>query len=291
MTATASIRATGRRAPAGHWLPWLLGAATVALEIGYPLVSGRTRDLLTMVTVGVFFLASSAHALAWRGLRWTAVLIALTAGGGFLVEAVGTRTGQPFGHYSYAGTLGARLAGVPLVIPLAWTMMAYPALLAARRLTASATARALVGGWALASWDLFLDPQMVDAGHWRWSLIGAALPGVSDVPLSNFVGWVLAAVVLMAALGRLLPDRRPRAATDPDPMSGPAGARSSRSRDLDHPGATSDDRVPHALYLWTWASSVLANLAFFGRPAVAAWGGLGMGLVAVPLALVLRRRR
>lgn len=262
MTAPASMRAIGRRATAGHWLPWLLGAATVVLEIGYPLVSGRTRDLLTMVTVGVFFLASSAHALEWRGLRWTAVLVAVTAGSGFLVEAVGTRTGQPFGDYAYAGTLGARLAGVPLVIPLAWTMMAYPALHAARRLTDSAWARALVGGWALASWDLFLDPQMVDAGHWRWSHVGAALPGVPDVPLSNFAGWVLAAVVLMAVLGRLLPDRR-----------------------------QGDDLMPHTLYLWTWASSVLSNLAFFGRPAVAAWGGLGMGLVAVPLALVLRRRR
>jgi hypothetical protein len=33
---------------------------------------------------------------------------------------------------------------------------------------------------------------------------------------------------------------------------------------------------------------VLANLAFFGRPAVALTGGIGMGLVALPL---LRRLR
>ncbi len=264
----------------------------MVLEVGYPLVSGRTRDVLTMVTVAVFFLASTSHPLVWRGLRWTAVLVAITAGGGLLVEAVGTRTGQPFGHYSYAGTLGAQLAGVPLVIPLAWTMMAYPALLVARELTTSAPARALVGAWALSSWDLFLDPQMVAAGHWRWSHVGAVLPGVPDVPLTNFTGWLLAAVVLMTVLGRLLPDRRAGAATDPDPIGRPAGARSPRSRDLDRPGAAScDDRMPHALYLWTWASYVLANLAFFGRPAVAAWGGLGMGLVAVPLALALRRRR
>jgi len=194
--------------------------------------------------------------VVWRGIRWTGLLVAVTAGGGFLVEWVGTRTGLPFGHYAYAGTLGARLAGVPLVIPLAWTMMAYPALLAARRLTSARLAGPVVAGWALASWDLFLDPQMVEAGHWRWSRVGATLPGVPDVPLSNFAGWLLAAVAMMWLLGRMLPD-----------------------------GGSPDDRMPPALYLWTWASSVLANLAFFGRPAVAAWGGLGMGLVAVPLAI------
>jgi len=257
-----SVRAPTAQPSALRRLPWALGVATVALEIGYPLVSGRSRDQLTIATVVVFFLASVTHALRWRGARWTVLLVAVTAGGGLLVEWVGTRTGQPFGHYAYGSTLGARLAGVPLVIPLAWTMMAYPALLAAGRLTSSAALLPLVGGWALASWDLFLDPQMVDAGHWRWSRVGATLPGVPDVPLTNFAGWLLAAVAMMLVLDRVLPDRRRPA----------------------------DDRLPTTLYLWTWASSVLANLAFFGRPAVAAWGGLGMGLVAVPLVLALLRR-
>ena len=38
--------------------------------------------------------------------------------------------------------------------------------------------RVAVGALALASWDLFLDPQMVDAGHWRWADPLPALPGV-----------------------------------------------------------------------------------------------------------------
>ncbi len=32
-----------------------------------------------------------------------------------------------------------------------------------------------------------------------------------------------------------------------------------------------------ALYLWTYASSVLAHAVFLGLPASAAWGALGMG--------------
>jgi hypothetical protein len=58
----------------------------------------------------------------------------------------------------------------------------------------------------------------------------------------------------------------PRAATGPGP-SGPATA----------------------LYLWTYGSSVFAHLAFFALPGSALVGGIGMGLVAVPFAVVVLR--
>ena len=54
---------------------------------------------------------------------------------------------------------------------------------------AAPLARVAVAAAALASWDLFLDPQMVDAGHWRWSDPSPALPGVPTVPLTNYAGW------------------------------------------------------------------------------------------------------
>ncbi len=44
-----------------------------------------------------------------------------------------------------------------------------------------------------------------------------------------------------------------------------------------------------ALYLWTYASSVLAHAVFLGLPASAAWGAAVMGLVALPLAVRLWR--
>ena len=48
-----------------------------------------------------------------------------------------------------SGELGPKLAGVPLIIPLAWTWMAWPAWLAAVRLTGGNTATA--GGAATAN--------------------------------------------------------------------------------------------------------------------------------------------
>jgi uncharacterized membrane protein len=238
--------------------PVALAVATVLLQIGYPLVSGQPRHTLTVVTVVVFFLASVTHALLHRGAAWTAAFVLITTGTGLVAESVGTSTGFPFGSYDYAGSLGWKLLSVPVVIPLAWAMMAYPCLLVGQRLAASRVGAAGVGGWALASWDLFLDPQMVEAGHWTWSDVQLALPGSPGIPISNYLGWLLVAVLMIGAL-QLLPRRE------------------------------ADDRVPAALFLWTYGSSVLANAAFFGRPAVALLGGIGMGLVAVPYALSLRR--
>jgi len=239
-------------------LPAALAVATVLLQTAYPLVSGHPRDVLTVVTVVAFFLASTSHAVLHRGAAWTVVFVAVTAGTGLLAEAVGTATGVPFGDYSYASSLGSKAFGVPLVIPLAWSMMAYPCLLVGQALTRSPLLAAVVGGGALAAWDLFLDPQMVEAGHWRWAHVRHALPGAPDIPVSNYLGWLAVAVVMVGVL-QLLP-RRDR-----------------------------DDRQPAALFLWTYASSVLANAVFFGRPLTAVVGGVGMGVVAIPYVRALRR--
>jgi putative membrane protein len=236
--------------------PYLAGA-TVLLQIGYPLTRGDVRDGLTVVTVVVFFLASTSHALVHRGARWTGAYVLVTGGLGLLAEAVGTATGVPFGDYDYAGSLGPKLLGVPVVIPLAWAMFAYPCLLVGQRLARTALGAAAVGGVALASWDLFLDPQMVEAGHWRFTDVTASLPGAPGIPVSNYLGWLLVAWLMLGLLQLL--GRRPQE-------------------------ETADDRVPAALFLWTWGSSVLANAVFFGRPLVALTGGVVMGLVAVPYA-------
>ncbi len=56
-----------------------------------------------------------------------------------------------------------------MVIPLAWVMMAWPALVVARTLATRGAAVIAIGAVALTTWDVFLDPQMVAAGHWAWS--------------------------------------------------------------------------------------------------------------------------
>ncbi|MER7890953.1 carotenoid biosynthesis protein [Micromonospora sp. NPDC094482] len=255
-------------------LPWALLAVLVLAQICYPLTDGPARARLTVATVLLGYLLSVGHALLSRGPRGAAALVAVATGGGFAIEAVGVATGVPFGSYDYSGELGPKLAGVPLIIPLAWTWMAWPAWLAAVRLTAAGRAgapargrlvvrRVALAAVGLAAWDLFLDPQMVDEGYWRWRDVTAALPGLPGVPVSNYLGWLLFAVLLMSALR---------------PLAGPAVA-----------VIDGRDAPMLALYLWTYGSSVLAHAVFLDLPASALWGAAGMGVTAVPLAVVLLR--
>jgi uncharacterized membrane protein len=232
---------------------WVGLTVLIGLQIAYPLASSTG---LVIATVLCGFLLSVGHASVTRGRRTALILVAVTTVGGLLAEAVGVATGAPFGRYEYTGTLGPELIGVPLVVPLAWTWMAWPAWLAAGRLVPGWW-RIPVGAVALASWDLFLDPQMVAAGSWRWA--GGA------IPITNYLGWFAVALVMMALLQRFA-----------------AAASSALS--------TRDDAPMLALYLWTYYSSVLAHAVFLGLPRSALWGALVMGTVAVPLTLRLARR-
>jgi uncharacterized membrane protein len=251
-----------RSAPAApsRALPVALAATVVALQIAYPLVTpGPARDRLTMAIVVVFAAASLTHALVWRGTRFATTLFVTTALGGLLIEAIGVGTGAPFGQYRYRDSLGVQVLGVPVVVALAWTMMAYPAYAVSEVLDGGRLRRALIGGWALAAWDLFLDPQMVQEGHWQWRDAG---PDLAGIPLSNHLAWFVVASAMMLVL------------------------HSQRIR-----GGSVDDRVPLALYGWTFASSVLAHAAFFGLPVSAVTGDIGMGVVILALGRARLTRR
>ncbi|MGH8969149.1 MAG: carotenoid biosynthesis protein, partial [Actinomycetes bacterium] len=90
----------GRRPAAATRLPWLLAATTVAAQIAYPLADGAWLRRVTIATVVLFFATCVTHALVHRGPAWALGLVVVTAGGGLAAEAVGVRTGLPFGDYS-----------------------------------------------------------------------------------------------------------------------------------------------------------------------------------------------
>jgi uncharacterized membrane protein len=257
-------------------VPLVLALVTILAEIVYPLAPERRLGTLSVLTVLAFAAASVSHALAVRGGTWTALLVLVVVPGAFVAELVGVGTRFPFGDYSYSHRLGPLVAGVPLLVPLAWLMMAYPCLLMARLLVGhiaqnrwqhTSLVTGAVAGVALTAWDVFLDPQMVAAGSWTWRHPHPGLPGVSSVPLTNLGGWLLSAVLLMTAAEAVL-------GQDADERSG-------------RPPAVV---VPALLLAWTWAGSVIGNAAFFGRPAVAIWGGLLLGAFVVPYLVLVHAR-
>ncbi len=167
---------------------WLL--SMMALPIALGLFGAAVLPGINWISV--MLLAAYMVAImvqAWglgQTLKALAVILVLTWG----LEFVGSQTGLPFGYYHYTAALQPQIGHVPILIPFAWLMM-MPA--------AWGVGAAISGGWqgwrfiglsalALTSWDLFLDPQMVQWGFWVWDQPGAYL----GIPLLNYFGWLLA---------------------------------------------------------------------------------------------------
>lgn len=229
------------------------------MQIAYPLLSGETLRLLTIATVYVGAAATLSHAWAAFGARYVLIYALITWSFGAVIEMLGANTGWPFGEYSYSPSLGLQLVNVPLVVPFAWVMMAHPVLIAARSLNQRWSV--LIAAWGLMAWDVFLDPLMVDAGHWIWERTTPHLIGVSGIPLSNFAGWLLSGLILMFILDLALQSER----RSPGSRRGPSAA----------------------LLLWVYFSGIVGNLFFFDRPALALTGGIVLGVIAIPYASVL----
>jgi uncharacterized membrane protein len=243
-----------------HRPPFLLGGClafgVMALaQIWIPLTDDRAGP--TVVVVVAAAVATWAFtALAWGPRRATAAF-AWMAGATLVVERVGVATGWPFGRYHYTGVLQPEVWRVPAIVPLAWFALGVPAREVASRLVESRGARVLVSACALTAWDLFLDPQMVDEGYWRWT----GRTAFRGVPLSNFAGWLVVSIVVLGGLDRIAPSR-PR-----DPTGGLALV---------------------CMYTWWAVMETIGFVVFFGDPVVGLVGGLAMG---VPTVLVWQRMR
>ncbi|MGI8867545.1 MAG: carotenoid biosynthesis protein [Mycobacteriales bacterium] len=253
-------QSTGRSAGVGSPVPRSVAAALAAGgvlgQVAYPLTRGAARDLVTVTTVALFL---AAVLLESRTARVASGVVGIAAGA-YGVELLGVHTGWPFGHYRYTGGLGPAPGGVPLVVALSWAAMATAALRCARFTWSRRWSTLIAAAWTLVAWDLFLDPQMVAAGHWRWA---APHPGWYAVPLSNLAGWLAVATVLCAAL--LLAWGRER--------TGPAPT------------------VSVVILLWTYVAEVIGNLFFFDRPLLAVVGAVVMGVTVGPIGRSLARHR
>jgi uncharacterized membrane protein len=232
----------------------LILAVAILLQIPYPLLDGRALEIFTLLTVYFGAAAMLLHARLCFGNKFALTYLGITATFAWIIETIGVNTGWPFGVYEYSKTLGVFIFDVPLVVLFAWTMMAYPALIAARRIARGWVF--LYGGAILMGWDLFLDPQMVAAGRWTWEVTGPSFPYAPEIPLSNPFGWLLSGLTLIAILHFILPTERRK----------------------DAPSTMVAD-----IYLaWSLVGGFIAQFFFFGRQGLALVAFLIYGLILAP---------
>jgi len=255
-------RRHSRRSVSGKQLFFLyLGLlGVIGLQIAYPLVHGNVLRYITIATVSVGAATMILHSFLAYGTFFATSFTILTFIYSLAVETIGVKSGWPFGRYTYDHSLGVQVFGVPLLVPFAWIMLSYPIFLAARR--AAAHWVFIYGGIGLMIWDLFLDPQMVDAGRWSWKLVGPHVPFEPQIPLSNAAGWLFAGMGLMGLLNKVLPhDRRKK---------------------------TIKSTVPDILLLWTLFGGVVGNIFYFHHKDIAIFVGSLFFLYLLPYLFQLR---
>ena len=226
----------------------------IALQIVYPLIDG---EALRLVTIAVVYWGAGAmllHALLAYGARYACIYLGFTFLFALIIEHIGVITSWPFGEYSYSPDLGFRIFSVPFVVPFAWIMMAHPVLVASRCVAGHWVL--LYGGFAMAAWDLFLDPLMVISGRWTWVVNGAHVPFQPEIPLSNTFGWLLSGMALIGILHLILP------------------------RDRRKVGASF--LAVDVFLVWSLFSGIVGNLFFFDRPGIALFAGGIFGAVLTP---------
>lgn len=207
------------------------------------------------VSISVMLQAVVVLSLLWQanGIKHTLMITFIVIIISWAIEALGAATGFPFSHYSYTERLQPQLAGVPLVIPFAWFMMLPPSWAVAQKLSRkkSGLIFIILSALAFTAWDLYLDPQMVQWGLWKWDQPGRYF----GIPLINFIGWFAGAAIITSLI-------RPRKI--------PEG-------------------MLFLVYILTWIMEFFGLLIFWNLPGPALCGLIGMGIF-IFLAIYLSRR-
>ncbi|MFP4376666.1 MAG: carotenoid biosynthesis protein [Spirochaetales bacterium] len=186
--------------------PGVLIAIWVFVMINVPVVrwiAGEGAERIG-ITAGVITQSVAVITLIALEVGWLVVIvIVLVPVLGWLSEAIGSHTGIPFGEYLYTDVLQPQVAHVPIIIPFAWLMMMPPSWAIGQLIAPDVPLLAwAVSAAAFTTWDLYLDPQMVNWRFWQWKKEGF----YQGIPVTNYIGWFFVSFIITAAVdlvGRL----------------------------------------------------------------------------------------
>lgn len=111
---------------------------------------------------------------------------------GFLVEAIGVKTGMIFGNYHYGDSLGLKIADTPVVIGLNWLMLVYLTSGILERSRLSMVLQIVLASGMMLIYDLVLEQVAPKTGMWYWEN--------GHAPVQNYVAWFALSVIFHSIL-------------------------------------------------------------------------------------------
>lgn len=172
-------------------LGWKLGVSDVeAWGLPGPLAAFlaacfRHGDFVFILLAFANVYAACIHRIGLARTRFSALVILV---GSAVLEYVGTKTGYPFGAYTYTGNFGPRILGVlPVAIPLAWFVVVGGAYQLLSQYLPSWSRTRLALGVALFAFlfDWWMEPFAWKVRiYWFWH--------AESVPWANYATWFVA---------------------------------------------------------------------------------------------------
>jgi uncharacterized membrane protein len=177
-------------------------------------VSPGISDGIVIVLALASTLVSLAGQLPAQNVALAAVIVGILGGA---VHVLGAFTGIPFGPINYAPESGVRLLGTaPWFMPLLWIIAILNARGVARLILRPWRKLRIYGYWLIGITTLLtlifvlgMEPFATHARHyWFW---GATKLSVDwyGTPLSDFLGWVVAALLILAFSTPALMKKKP----------------------------------------------------------------------------------
>lgn len=122
-----------------------------------------------------------------------------------IIESIGIHTGWPYSPFQYTMPFGYRLLGTtPWTVFIAWSPLVIGAWFLAQTWFKQHWTRFLAYLGILVGSDIILDPGAVARGLWKYTNGGLWF----DVPLQNFIGWVISGTIAYVILRFILRNKK-----------------------------------------------------------------------------------
>jgi len=197
---------------------FLICAAVMGCSLTGAVRPGDTRwvEGLLLVLALATTLFAQARSLPAQNVITAAALIMLISG---IVQFIGARTGIPFGSFFYTDGLGP----LPWSVPLIWTVAILNSRGVARLVLRPWRKMGKYGFWVIGLaclltvvFDASLEPYASTIYlYWVWR-VPKNLPAWQGAPLTDFLGWAVTTLIILAFVTPWLIYKRPPRKSPPD---------------------------------------------------------------------------
>ncbi|MFT7328250.1 MAG: putative membrane protein [Crocinitomicaceae bacterium] len=156
--------------------------------------------------IAVLIISLPAFYAMWKIYGRRGVIAVISLGiFALIIESIGIHTGFPYSPFEYSMPFGYQLFGTtPWTVFIAWSPLVIGAWLLAQIWFKKNWARFLVYLGILLAADIILDPGAVARGLWEYTNGGLWF----DVPLQNFLGWIISGTIAYTILRFILKNKK-----------------------------------------------------------------------------------